>query len=73
MTGLESRYDVRKINDPAGKHDTCRYFVLDPSHDPHACLALAAYARSCERTEPDLAADLRAWLSALASGDEVQQ
>ena len=42
--GLEHRYDVKRVNDPSGKHDSCRYFVLDPKHDPLARVALAAYA-----------------------------
>lgn len=42
--GLEQRYRVEKINDLAGKHDRCRYFVLDPQHDPAAREALRTYA-----------------------------
>lgn len=42
--GLEARYRVEKINDPSGKHDDCRYFVLDPKHDPLAIEALTFYA-----------------------------
>lgn len=60
MPGLEPRYHVRKINDPTGKHDECRFFVLDPQHDPHAIPALLAYAASCEADYPGLAAALRA-------------
>lgn len=44
MAGLEARYEVKKINDPEGKHDECRYFVLDPQHDPIARQALRTYA-----------------------------
>lgn len=43
---------------PGQKHDGCAYFVLDLDHDPHALPALAAYARSCETTHPQLARDL---------------
>lgn len=70
--GLQQRYRVEKINDPAGKHDECRYFVLDPQHDPFARVALLAYAAAVEREVDEghfrrkagkqLAADLRAWL-----------
>lgn len=42
--GLEARYEVKKINDPTGKHDKCRYFVLDPTHDPIAREALHYYS-----------------------------
>lgn len=34
-------------------------FVLDYSNDPHAAVALAAYAKSCEHDYPVLADDLR--------------
>lgn len=44
---------------PGEKHETCRYFVLDLDHDPHAMPAIRAYAASCEGTLPGLASDLR--------------
>lgn len=40
MAGLEYRYEVYKVSDPEGKHMDCRYFVLDPQHDPVAAKAL---------------------------------
>lgn len=62
-TGLEQRYEVKKIHDPEGKHDACRYFVLDPEHDRIAVDALRAYAT---RAGADglfaLRADLHEWL-----------
>ncbi len=61
MAGLEDRYSVKKINDPTRKHDECRYFVLDPKHDPHALTALRAYAASVRDENPSLARDLSAW------------
>lgn len=39
------------------------YFVLKPSTDQHARVALAAYAESVRPTDPRLAADLDAVLS----------
>lgn len=57
--GLYRKYDVRRLNDPDGKHSQCNYFVLDLDHDAHAKAALRAYARSCQRTFPRLAEDLR--------------
>lgn len=45
--GLYRKYDVRRLNDLTGKHDGCDYFVLDLNHDPHAAVALIAYATSC--------------------------
>lgn len=63
-TGLEARYEVKKINDPAGKHDYCRYFVLDPEHDPGARVALRAYqAWASEAGYGALAEDLNSWLA----------
>lgn len=64
--GLEARYHVQKINDPNGKHDECRYFVLDPAHDLIARQALAFYRNHAARLGYDaLANDLTAWLDAL--------
>jgi hypothetical protein len=60
--GLEDRYRVAKVNDPTGKHDDCRYFVLDPQHDPFAVAALRAYAREAGGA---LAADITMWLHSL--------
>lgn len=68
--GLQARYEVKKINDPDGKHDECRYFVLDPTHDPIARTALAVYAehaRAAGLTE--LANDLHALLYATRSDE----
>lgn len=62
MSGLESRYHVSKINDPEGKHESCRYFVLDPQHDKHSVVALKAYAASVKDEFPELATDLLAWI-----------
>lgn len=62
--GLYHKYDVRRVNDPEGKHDECWYFVLDPHHDEHARNALAAYIDSCEDEYPGLASDLRRNLEA---------
>lgn len=67
-TGLESRYDVRKINDPEGKHGECRYFVLDPEHDPLAREALSVYAITAHtHGYKALADDLHRWLADLAT------
>lgn len=60
--GLYSKYSVRRVDgssDPGGKHEHCMYYVLDLEHDKHAKAALAAYAKSCEKEYPKLAADLR--------------
>lgn len=57
--GLYGKYRVEKSN---GK-PTGPVFVLAYATDPHARVALAAYADSCETDYPQLAADLRASLS----------
>lgn len=64
--GIYRKFNVTRTDgssEPGGKHEHCRYFVLDLDHDPHAAPALAAYARSCSKTHPVLAADLLAMLS----------
>lgn len=58
--GVYRKYEVRRVDDPSGKHDDCWYFVLDPKHDRHARVALAAYAESVRRDYPHLSDDLRA-------------
>lgn len=60
--GLEARYRVEKINDPTGKHAHCRYFVLDPQHDPLALDALDYYALLATEKFPALANDLDRWV-----------
>lgn len=60
--GLYRKFEVKRTDGtdaPGGKHDGCRYFVLDLTHDPHAYAAIYAYAESCEEEYPLLAADLR--------------
>lgn len=66
MTGLESRYQVEKINDPDGKHKDCKYFVLDPQHDPIAIQALRAYATEAGAAgNLELRSDLHNWLDGI--------
>lgn len=60
MSGLEHRFNVEKVSDPEGKHSECRYFVLDPQHDPVAARALYYYAMQTDNDE--LADDLFDWL-----------
>lgn len=60
--GLHHKFEVERTDGtsaPGGKHDGCRYFVLDLDHDPHAAAAIDAYADSCEGDYPLLARDLR--------------
>ena len=59
--GLCARYHVNRVDgssEPGGKHEKCRYFVLDLDHDHHAWKALIAYASSCQEEFPELAKDI---------------
>lgn len=68
-TGIHAKYTVTR-NDgkdgPGQKHHGCSYFVLDVDHDPHAHVALLAYAESCESESPELAKGLRKWVGITA-------
>lgn len=44
--------------DPGGKHEDCRYFVLDWAHDPFAIPAMKAYAEAARKEYPLLAEDI---------------
>jgi hypothetical protein len=67
---IDDKYFVRRRGDTAGKHDDCKFFVLDPAHDPLALKALEAYATECEELGfEQLADDLYDWLGEL-TGDE---
>jgi hypothetical protein len=59
--GLYEKFKVTRTDgssESGGKHEYCRYFVLDLDHDPHAAAALDAYAWSCHEQYPSLAFDL---------------
>lgn len=45
-----------------GKHENCRYLVLDLTHDPHAAAAVWAYAKSVQTEDPELAARLSTYV-----------
>lgn len=65
--GVYEKFQVRRTDgDPAGKHRSCTYFVLDLDHDENALPALKAYAKSCKKTRPRLYKDLQ-WMIQLAS------
>jgi hypothetical protein len=62
-TGLYGKFNVSRTDGtdrPGSKHDGCRYFVLDVTHDKFASAALLAYAKACADEFPDLARDLHA-------------
>lgn len=59
--GLFNKYVVVRRDgesDEGKKHHECNYFVLDLDHDPHAREALAAYAKACKSSKPNLSRDL---------------
>jgi hypothetical protein len=65
--GLIGKFHVERVA-PSSRgidHADCRYFVLDPQHDPFAWDALSVYAEACRVKEPALAVDLRRWLAAI--------
>lgn len=70
--GLLHKYNVARVSDPTGKHDNCRYFVLDPKHDPIARQALSSYAaRARLDGYEELYQDLMDWLLELDRLDEA--
>lgn len=59
--GLYDKYNVTRTDgssEPGGKHENCKYFVLDMDHDPIARFALTAYAMHAFHSYPILARDL---------------
>lgn len=66
--GLIEKFKVERLT-PSSRgidHDGCRYFVLDPQHDPGARFALRAYKVWAEKHGfGPLAADLDSWLDGL--------
>lgn len=71
--GLLSKYHVERRNDPEGKHNECRYFVLDPQHDPIARDALRAYATAAGAEGYfALRADLHRWLDRIEANKQLQ-
>lgn len=68
--GLEPRYEVIKLHDPEGKHEGCRYFVLDPKHDKVARAALSSYAtRTRLEGNEQLYMDLMDWLQEIEDNE----
>jgi len=61
--GLYPKFEVRRSDGSSGsggKHERCRYFVLDLDHDKFSVPALEAYHNACSHDFPALAADLKA-------------
>jgi len=62
--GLYGKFRVERV-EPSSRgidHSACRYFVLDPQHDPHAVTAMRSYANAVRTSAPDLAADIDRWV-----------
>jgi hypothetical protein len=60
--GIFHKFNVSRVDGTdatGGKHEGCKHFVLDLTHDKHAIPAIAAYAQSCKEEYPQLAEDLR--------------
>lgn len=59
MSGLYGKYRVTRTD--GQERPSARYFVLDYANDPHALVALRAYADACDASgdRPELVADLR--------------
>lgn len=58
--GLYGKFLVSRQDGSSGsgqKHDGCDYFVLDITHDPHAKVALRAYAESARSDGYEVLAD----------------
>lgn len=71
--GLHEKFFVKRIEDETGKHNECRYFVLDPLHDPIARHALAYYGGATEAEgNLALAEDINQWLRSLSNSREVK-
>lgn len=59
--GLYEKFSVIRTDGqsgPGGRHDGCRYFPLDLTHDKHAAPAIRAYALSVQDEDPQLAQQL---------------
>jgi len=59
--GFEHRFNVSRVDGKPCRSEA-RYLVLDYAGDPHAKIAVEAYAKSIESENPVMAADLRAAL-----------
>lgn len=73
--GLYRKFEVMRTDGSSGpgqKHEHCRYFALDLTHDPHARYAAAAYAESVMFDNPQLANDLMRSIRAAEIEDRVQ-
>ena len=61
MKHLYNKYKIEKADGSPVDPDAM-YFVLRIDTDPHACVALRAYARSIRASDPDFADELDEWI-----------
>lgn len=62
--GLDDKYMVYRRN--SDEHLNCRYFVLDPQHDPLAVVTMRFYAKQARANGfTKLAEDMLAWIRGL--------
>ena len=64
--GLYKKFIVMRTDgssDKGGKHENCKYFVLDLTHDKYAKAALRTYAKACKKEFPNLALELEAYVA----------
>ena len=61
MANLFSKYKIEKA-DGSRVDPNAMYFVLRIDTDPHARVALLAYARSIRASEPEFANELDEWI-----------
>jgi hypothetical protein len=74
--GIFRKFIVERVDGsdkPGGKHDGCRYFVLDLDHDKHAPAAMRAYATDCAETHQALSADILAEFSQPSATEEAER
>lgn len=74
--GLLDKFTVWRNDgksEPGQKHDGCKYFVLDLTHDPFAWPALRAYADACRASHPGLAADLDTMIAVKQSDEKITE
>lgn len=70
--GLYRKFEVRRVvgEDKSGEE----YFVLSPSHDPPARVALLVYAEECQKLGlVELAEDIRAGIKRVEGGESFYE
>lgn len=74
--GLYRKFEVKRLDgssEPGGKHENCKYFVLDTVHDKFTIPALSAYAEACKDEFPLLSISLLDWCKYLEKGLDFEE